>query len=107
MEGEKEALEHWIYFKNKLRNTWAAILKTSAVSRLKTCELKTYDEKANQSQFVSYWQKHKIITLKYGLTFIVDQIWKNKIYKLGKVDDRIQIQQLAKSRNKRQKQTDI
>ena len=42
-EGEKEALEHFKHvikicpnrghiFKNKLRNTWAAIPKTSAVS---------------------------------------------------------------------------
>ena len=36
------------------------------------------------------------------LSFIVDQKWKNKIYKLGKVDDRIRILQPARSRNKRQ-----
>ena len=45
-EDEKEALEHFTHvnkicldreyiFKNKLRNTWATILKTSAPSRLK------------------------------------------------------------------------
>ena len=29
------------------------------------------------------------ITLWYWLAFIVDQNWKNKIYRLGKVDERI------------------
>ena len=32
-----------------------------------------------------------LISLWYGLTFIVNQKWKNKTYKLGKGDDRIQI----------------
>ena len=41
------------------------------------------------------------------LAFIVNQKWKNKIYKFWKVDDRIQILQLARSRNKRQKETKI
>ena len=39
----------------------------------------------------------------YGLVFIVNQKWKSKIYKLGKVNDRNQILQPARSRNKRQK----
>ena len=42
-----------------------------------------------------------------GLAFIKNQKWKNKIYKLGKVDDKIQILQPARSRNKRQKDTEI
>ena len=33
----------------------------------------------------------------------MNQKLKNKIYKLRKVDDRVQILQLARSRNKRQK----
>ena len=43
----------------------------------------------------------------YGLAFIVHQKWKNKICKLDKVDDRIQILQPARSRNKRPKETEI
>ena len=43
----------------------------------------------------------------YGLAFIVHQKWKNKICKLGKVDDKIQILQPARSRNKRPKETEI
>ena len=39
----------------------------------------------------------------YGLAFFVNQKWKNKIYKLGKVDGRIQILQPARSRNKDKK----
>ena len=34
----------------------------------------------------------------YGLAFIVNQKWKNKVYKLGKVDYRIQFLQPARSR---------
>ena len=41
-----------------------------------------------------------------GLAFIVNQKWKSKIYKLGKLDDRNQILQPANSRNKRQKDMD-
>ena len=44
-----------------------------------------------------------IISLWYGLTFIVNQKWKNKTYKLGKGRDRIHILQLARSR----KETEI
>ena len=43
----------------------------------------------------------------YGLAFIENQKWKNKVYKLGKVDDRIQILQPARSRNKRPKETEM
>ena len=42
----------------------------------------------------------------YGLAFIMNQKWKSKIYKLGKVNDRNQILQPARSRNKRQKDMD-
>ena len=42
----------------------------------------------------------------YGLVFIVNQKWKNKIHKLGKVNGRNQILQPAKPRNKRQKYMD-
>ena len=42
----------------------------------------------------------------YGLVFIDNQKWKNKIHKLGKVNGRNQILQPAKPRNKRQKYMD-
>ena len=42
----------------------------------------------------------------YGLPFILNQKWKKKIYKLGKVNGRNQILQPARSRNKRQKYMD-
>ena len=42
----------------------------------------------------------------YGLVFIVNQKWKSKIHKLGKVNGRNQILQPAKPRNKRQKYMD-
>ena len=41
-----------------------------------------------------------------GPAFIVNQEWKSKIYKLGKLDDRNQILEPARSRNKRQKDMD-
>ena len=47
-----------------------------------------------------------VISLWYGLAFIVNQKWKNKIYKLRKVD-RIPILQLVRSRSKKQKETKI
>ena len=49
-------------------------------------------------------QKHIIMSLWHGLAFIVDQKWKNRINKLRKVDEKII--QLARSRTKRQKETD-
>ena len=33
--------------------------------------------------------------------------WKNKIYKVGKVNDRIPVLQLTRSRSKKQKEPDI
>ena len=42
-----------------------------------------------------------VTMLWYGLAFIVNQKWKSKIFKLWKVDDRIQILEPARSRNKR------
>ena len=35
-----------------------------------------------------------ITSVWYGLEFIVNKKWKNKIYKLGKVDERIPVLQL-------------
>ena len=43
----------------------------------------------------------------YGIAFIVNQKWKNKIDKLKKVDERIPILQLTRLRSKKQKETDI
>ena len=43
----------------------------------------------------------------YGLAFIVNQKRKNKNYKQEKVDDRIAVLLLARSRSKRQKETEI
>ena len=55
--------------------------------------------KLYQRKFVLNQQRQKIISLWwYGLAFIVSQKWKNKIYKLGKVEDRIAILQLVRSR---------
>ena len=42
-----------------------------------------------------------------GFTFIVNQKWKNKIYKLLKVDHRIPVLQLARFRSNKQKETGI
>ena len=44
------------------------------------------------------------MSLWHGLAFIVDKKWKNRINKLRKVDEKIL--QLARSRTKRQKETD-
>ena len=49
---------------------------------------------ANTWLKVSFW---------YWLAFTVNQNWKNKIYRLGKVDDRTPILQLARSMSKKQK----
>ena len=43
----------------------------------------------------------------YGLAFIVNQKWKSKTYKLGKVDDRTLVLQIARSRGKNQKATEM
>ena len=48
-----------------------------------------------------------ITSLWYGLAFIVNKKWKNKIYKLGRVEDRIPVLKLTKSRGKKQKESDI
>ena len=48
-----------------------------------------------------------VTSLWYGLAFIVNKKWKNKIYKLGKVDDRIPVLQLARSRGKKQNESDM
>ena len=37
------------------------------------------------------------------MTFTVSKKWKKKIYKLGKVDDRIPVLQVTRSRSKKQK----
>ena len=47
-----------------------------------------------------------VIFIWHGLAFIVNYKWKNKIYKQGKLDDRIPILQLARFRSKRKKETD-
>ena len=44
-------------------------------------------------------------SFQYGITFTVNQKWKNKIYKLGKLDDGNPIQQITRSNDKRQKET--
>ena len=41
-----------------------------------------------------------------GLALIVNKKWKNKIYKLGNVDDRIPVLQLTRSRGKKQKESE-
>ena len=43
----------------------------------------------------------------YRLAFSANQKWKNKIYKLGKVDDINPGLQLSRSRSKKQKETEI
>ena len=63
--------------------------------------------KRYQGKFVLYGQRYTIISLWYGLKFIVDQNWKNKIFKLGKVDERIPILHIARLRGKRQNETEI
>ena len=46
------------------------------------------------------------LNVKHELAFIVNKKLENKIYKLGKVDDRIPVLQLARSRGKKQKEND-
>ena len=48
-----------------------------------------------------YEKRHLIISFWYGVALIVNQKLKNKVYKPRKGDDRIQILQLATSRNKK------
>ena len=57
--------------------------------------------KRYQRKFVLHGQSHVIISLWwYRLAaFIVNQKWKNKICKLGKVDDRIQEQKTKINRD--------
>ena len=59
--------------------------------------------RAESDNFLLYWQRHIIITL----AFIVNKKRDNTIYKLGKVDDRIQILQLAGSRHKRKTEIEV
>ena len=54
-----------------------------------------------------YRQGHETISLWYGLEFMVNQKRKNKISVLGKVDDRIPILQLTRSKSKKSKGTEI
>ena len=70
-------------------------------------KIKTQEQKANEVSCLVCFVLTKIYILVYGLVFIVNQKWKNQICKVGKVNDRIQILQLARSRNKRQKETEI
>ena len=58
---------------------------------------------------VRYQQKleHLITCLWYGPAFIVNKKWKTKIYKMGKVDDRIPVLQLTRSSSKKQEEPDI
>ena len=59
--------------------------------------------RAESDNFLLYWQRHIIITR----AFIVNKKRNNTIYKLGKVDDRIQILQLAGSRHKRKTEIEV
>ena len=59
--------------------------------------------RAESDNFLLYWQRHIIITL----ALIVNKKRNNTIYKLGKVDDRIQILQLAGSRHKRKTEIEV
>ena len=87
-------------FKNKLRNTWAAILTISAVSGCKFRRLIGRAKDKNKSENIQADDQPKFNIGKdiyiyiylpthagsYELAFIVNQKWKNKVYKLGKVD---------------------
>ena len=59
--------------------------------------------RAESDNFLLYWQRHIIITL----AFIVNKKRNNTIYKLGEVDVRIQILQLAGSRHKRKTEIEV
>ena len=53
-------------------------------------------------------RRRSVITLLwYELAFIMNKKYKNKIYKLGEVDDRIPVQQLTGSSGKKQKESDM
>ena len=90
--------EHQQYYGYKFRRL---------VSYAKGKNKKHISKKWYLRQFVLYGQKHTIICLWYGLTFTVDQKWKNTILNLRKVDERILILELAITRSKRQKETKI
>ena len=70
-------------------------------------KIRTYKQKTisvYKCKFVLYWQR---LSLWHGPALIVNQKFKSKTFKLGKVNDRIQIIQLATFRNKRKKETEI
>ena len=115
-EGEKEALEHFTHvikiwsnrgniFKNKSRKTWAAIMKTSHFC----CYIFLYSvwRARDKKQTKNIQARRKRTEVSYLVCNVLTKIWKNKIYKVGNVDDRIQVLQLARSTNKRQKETKI
>lgn len=47
--------------------------------------------------------RHIITFLSYGLAYIENQTWKNKLYQLNKGDDRISNLQLARSSSNKHK----
>ena len=62
---------------------------------------KLHSRKQHTVSVSLYGKGHIIISLWYRLAFIVNQKLKNKIYQLGKTDDRIPILQVARSRSKK------
>ena len=91
--------EHQLCYGYKFRR-WVSYAKDKN-------NVRTFEQKVIQRQFVLYGQIHTVICLWYGLPFIVDQKWKNTISKLMKVDERILIVELARTRSKGQKETKI
>ena len=61
----------------------------------------------SERRFVLYKGRNIIKSLWYGLAFFVVKNDKRKIFNFGKVDGRIPITQLARSRSKRQKGTNV
>lgn len=61
----------------------------------------------SERRFALYKGRNIIKSLWYGLAFFVVKNDKRKIFNFGKVDGRIPIIQLARSRSKRQKGTNV
>ena len=94
-------------FKNKLRNAWAAILKyqhfqarnlcVQQVGSRKKTKIKTYKQKIGVSLILDRAYSCRLLWQLWASIHCESKMEK-QVYKLGKVDDRIQILQPARSR---------
>ena len=102
---KKKALEH---FKHVFK-IWSQFRRLVCRTKDKI-KIKIYEEKVISASVCLATHGHAVIhtvtgSFQYGIMFTVNQKWKNKIYKLGKLDDGNPIQQITRSSDKRQKET--